>query len=315
MRTLSGISFALNLGLISAFSVIFVARHQTVALPGPILSEGKPALDDASFAVPQSPQTVTQPFRWRDLNSSNGYSGFIANLRAVGCPEASIEDIVRGNVERAFSWERGQLHLDGSGNGPWSRNQEQQLVAALLSVQSAAGTTSPASGRPAQSMSVALGPTVPANTSNSGSVAQASASSQSLGAVRPGYPLFLQNVNWTALGFTPEQQAAIAQVRQQFQNQTANLDPNSGAASENLDTVNPNNTGSTPNLSSGSAAASTQWQQAVQDANKQLSDSLGIQAYEVYAQQEYYAWYQPQVIAATATRTPLYINPDAFSPK
>ena len=45
--------------------------------------------------------------------SGKDYRVYIANLHAVGCPEATIEDIVRGDTERAFAWERNQLSLDG----------------------------------------------------------------------------------------------------------------------------------------------------------------------------------------------------------
>ena len=85
--------------------------------------------------------TEPAPFRWSQLMSAKDYGLYIANLRAIGCPEATIEDIVRGDTDRAFSWERSQLGLDGSGAGPWSRSREMQLVASLLGGQPPVGTT------------------------------------------------------------------------------------------------------------------------------------------------------------------------------
>jgi hypothetical protein len=70
----------------------------------------------------------------------NDYRAFIANLRSVGCPENTIEDIVRGNVGRAFDWKRAQLKIDASGDGPWSVSSEAELVTSLLGNPSASGT-------------------------------------------------------------------------------------------------------------------------------------------------------------------------------
>jgi hypothetical protein len=39
------------------------------------------------------------------------YRDFVANLRAADCPESTVEDIVRGNVERAFYAKRVELNL------------------------------------------------------------------------------------------------------------------------------------------------------------------------------------------------------------
>ena len=53
---------------------------------------------------------------------------------------------------------------------------------------------------------------------------------------------------------------------------------------------------------------------ALQNADDQLRDLLGAQGYMAYEQQQYYAWYQPQVVAAARAGN-LTINPEAFSLK
>ncbi|HEV2331513.1 MAG TPA: hypothetical protein VGY56_22245 [Verrucomicrobiae bacterium] len=83
-------------------------------------------------SAPLSLDAGKQHFRWSDLDASIGYRGFVDNLRAIGCPETSIADIVRGNVDRAFSWERRRLGLNGSGNGAWSQASEVALINDLL---------------------------------------------------------------------------------------------------------------------------------------------------------------------------------------
>jgi hypothetical protein len=116
--------------------------------------------------------------------------------------------------------------------------------------------------------------------------------------------LFLQDVNWEVLGFNATQQAAIAQVRQQFQNEV------NGANQYSNGTANQNSTPASQNTSDMTPAK--RWLTALQNADEQLRDLLGGQGYAAYEQQQYYAWYQPQVLANVDGGN-LIINPDAFS--
>lgn len=299
-------SAALNLVLLGG--VVLLWRHDESTGPNPQSGARAPqpeAEDSTARAipVPAMAKTAPPPFRWGQLMPSNNYEGFIANLRASGCPEATVEDIVRGDIERAFSWERSQLGLDGSSGGPWSQDQENQLISSLLG-----NASPPIAITSAQRLKIS------AESANDGQDAQASASSEDAGTASRAYPLFLQNVNWAGMGFTPSQQAAIAQVRQEFQKQTANVaaDP-SQAASQTSDMASPNDPAN-PNLSVGGSTMPTPWQKAVQTANQQLQDALGNQAYAAYELQQYYEWYQPQVVAAASSGKPLVINPDEYHP-
>ncbi|HVU28320.1 MAG TPA: hypothetical protein VHG71_11370, partial [Verrucomicrobiae bacterium] len=118
------------------------------------------------------------------------------------------------------------------------------------------------------------------------------------------YPLFLQHVNWSALGFDADQQAVIAQARQQFLDEINN----SKSSSDNSANPDDNSTGS----DSGDSKTSQQWQAALQNADDALRASLGIEGYEAYQEQQYWNWYQPQVMAHVGNGN-LVINPDAFS--
>lgn len=322
MKATLRISLLLNLALTGSLFFFLVNQRKEKTASASISSGAKPSVQaSVTSASAAAPEIESKLFRWRQLESTNDYRVYVTNLRAIGCPEPTIEDIVRGDTERAFSWERSHLGLDGSGTGPWSRQAEMQLVASLLGAQPPAGTTTLAqnadhgvegngggnevveSTAPAQSAANRM------RGIRNGEVAEASVPASSAGAESPSYPLFLQNPNWSALGFTAEQQAAIAQVRQQFQNKISGLSQNPGdAAIQNASATGTGGAPSTPN----DPAALTQWQKALQDANQQLSGLLGAQAYMAYEQQQYYAWYQPQVSAATAGGEPLTIDPTAF---
>lgn len=66
----------------------------------------------ASEAAPPPPADRTQ-FEWRSLESAD-YRTYIANLRAIGCPEETIQDIIVADVNKLFAARHKQLTTAGS---------------------------------------------------------------------------------------------------------------------------------------------------------------------------------------------------------
>lgn len=296
MKTALRVSIWLNLGLLAGLFFILLDWRKPATVPGPALSDAGPPVAKAAIApATPPPAAAPEPFHWSQLEAPNSYQTYIANLRAIGCPEPTIEDIVRGDAARTFSWERSQLGLDGSGAGPWSRSRELQLVASLLGGQPMVATKNRQ------------------RANNGGEVARTSVSLPSPKTGPPAYPLFLQNPDWKALGFSADEQAAISQVRQQFQSEVGSLNQSPGdTAGQNADATSADGS---PPANPNDSSALAHWQQALQSADNQLRGLLGAQGYMAYEQQQYYAWYQPQVVAAAASGGPLAITPEAFSPK
>ncbi len=285
MKAMLRNSIWLNLALVGGVIFLLMDRPKTTANPEPASVE-IPKTSTANFASPALP--VPEPFQWRQLESPTRYRTYIANLRGIGCPEPTVQDIIRGDTGRAFAWERRQLGVDGTGGGPWSQAQEAQLEASLLKAQAPAwAPAAPTENVGNPSVSVADGTSVsPQNDMKAASA----------------YPLFLQNVNWSGLGFTADQQAAIGQVRQAYINAVQGLNQTASDPAANPAPANLNVTG-------GASPASPPT--PLQIANAQLSDLLGSQGYLAYEQQQYYMWYQPQVMA-NASGGNLIINPHAF---
>ncbi len=301
MKTMSKISIGLNLALLGGVIFFLASQRKEAAVPAPAASEAPAAPVTASPIPPAPPAMEPAPFRWSQLDSAEDYRVYVMNLRAIGCPEPTIADIVRGNTSRAFAWKRNQLGLDGSGSGPWSRAAETQLVATLLGARPlAAGTAAlaqstknPMGGNGAAEASApepGAAEGAPFGTGSGDEVAQASVPSPGLGAASPSYPLFLQNVNWSALGFDASQQAAIKQARQQYLSQinSQNQNPNNPANPNPGDRANPNPSDPVP---------WTHWQAAPQGPDGPLSDLLGAESYAAYEQQQYLNWYTPQALA------------------
>lgn len=187
----------------------------------------KAARNDTKAAATDS--WPKQTFRWSRLESQNDYRMYVANLRAIGCPEATIRDIVCGDTARAFAGKRRELGLSGDGNGPWSFQRQKSLEAELLGesgqtnylVGKTTTTDQPdeneiaASYHSTQSASGVVASPF-AVTVSSGSPSLASRLLASKPVAPPVYPLVMQNVNWDALGLTSAQKAAVQELQQQF---------------------------------------------------------------------------------------------------
>ncbi len=64
----------------------------------------------ASFAVPSTAQlpATAAPFYWSQLEAGD-YPTYIANLRAIGCPEETIRDLITADVASQYEDKRRQL--------------------------------------------------------------------------------------------------------------------------------------------------------------------------------------------------------------
>ena len=202
MKTTAKISAALNLALAGALVFVWINLRRpwaATALPAVARAEQLPP-PAAQTPPPAAPQVVveTEPFRWSQLVSTNDYRVYVANLRNSGCPEPTVEDIVRGDAERTFAEMHRRLGIDGTTSGPWSAQSQMQLVASLLG----------------QTPLPAAEPVVASQDHQEAEPATMAA--------------FLQSVDLTALGQTDEQKREIADVRRSLLQQIsgANQAPN-----------------------------------------------------------------------------------------
>jgi hypothetical protein len=85
------------------------------------------------FGAPGTEMASILPFCWSDIESAD-FRQYIANLRAVGCPEATVRDIVTADVGQLFSaraaeiWKRSSpLHYwqKPDGEGPNGRQMRE----------------------------------------------------------------------------------------------------------------------------------------------------------------------------------------------
>jgi hypothetical protein len=100
-------------------------------VPAPAAAETRPAFPVPPPDLP-APEPVivyvTNQFHWSQLESAD-YREYIANLRAIGCPEATIRDIILTDVMKLYAARRGQLRTRGREFKFWETNEKRVLKA------------------------------------------------------------------------------------------------------------------------------------------------------------------------------------------
>lgn len=126
------LSLCVNVALAVAAVKVLQPRPPAMSAP-PAESGAKTETVRIVTNLPPETTFVTNGFHWRVLASTN-YDVFVANLRAVGCPERTIRDIVVGEVWHQY--QRAEAHKDYSTpfwlNGPrrvaTQRAREAELI-------------------------------------------------------------------------------------------------------------------------------------------------------------------------------------------
>jgi len=73
----------------------------------------------------------TNAFSWNQLESTD-YREYIANLRAIGCPESTIKDIILTDVMRLYAQRRGKYYHNGREFKFWETNEKRLLKQSQL---------------------------------------------------------------------------------------------------------------------------------------------------------------------------------------
>jgi hypothetical protein len=191
MKTTLAISVVVN-ALLLGWLVLLWQHHPTATLTAPVAPARVVKIQPQLPVPSESPVVKTGPFRWSQFESTNGYLAFVANLRAAGCPEATMDDIVQGDTARAYAVMRERLGVSANAPGRWSGQAQAQMAAYFL------GQTSSVAG-------------IADGSATGGQNNQATDRAQSGNAA---LAVFLQKTDFTTPGMSAEQQQEIAGLRQ-----------------------------------------------------------------------------------------------------
>jgi hypothetical protein len=208
VMTMQRISLLLNVLLIACLAVTVTTRRKEAqvsflsAQPSP-----QAGADKGEGRTLTRGSAEVQPFRWNQIESPD-YRVYVANLRAIGCPERTVRDIIHADVGSLFAAKRKeQLPGEQAVVGKWSREEESRLIASLLGDASEEAVRRVERFTPAAAV----------------------------------LPLVLRPVDVAALGLSDEQKAAIEELRDQFITDVGGVgqDPNDPAYGSRWQTAQP----------------------------------------------------------------------------
>src|SRR5450759_4877000 len=85
-------------------------------VPAPQVSVA--AADPSSLATNSPAVAASLPFSWRMIESAD-YRQYLANLRAAGCPEWLIRDIIVADIEKLYARKVGKMESPPMVFDPW----------------------------------------------------------------------------------------------------------------------------------------------------------------------------------------------------
>ncbi len=220
MKTPLIISAVLNVGLLGSLIFTQFERQSNFTRPPAAMTpQAGPQTDEPKASnAPVSPQTESAPFRWHQLDSPD-YHVYVKNLRAIGCPEATLRAIVTGDVDAVYQLYGHRLEKqlsDLEGNQSWT-NQ----LGAFSSIQKMKADLQAIPDKETVLIADYLGESVPTQV--------VPAKRLRPGQNRPPVmPLVLENVDLAALNLNSNQMQVINNIRQTFMDEIGgfNQDPN-----------------------------------------------------------------------------------------
>ena len=210
MKTILRISIFLNCALTGCLAFLLLnGRPARPRAEAPAEAENPPPVAEGAMpAHGASPLAEVRPFHWSQIESAD-YRTYIANLRAIGCPEQTIHDLVKADVDSLYASRRRLVEdklakSDVAGRTALQRelqqlgDQEASAVTALLAAPSAAANTTSA---PPAAISL---------------------------------PLAFHEIDPSVVNLNPEQAQAVNDLRQKFIQDVGGLnqDPNDPAYSQ-----------------------------------------------------------------------------------
>lgn len=124
-------SLGLNLALAAAAIAWRPAGPRTAPTPPPAAAvtpkAEAPSIEAPAVAPGATPTFQTNRFHWRRVESDD-YRQYIANLRAIACPERLIRDILLADIETLYRRKHEALDLQPAGFEPWTAQRQRQKV-------------------------------------------------------------------------------------------------------------------------------------------------------------------------------------------
>jgi hypothetical protein len=211
MKTVAGILILTNVVLAGVVIALLAGRRAEIPSI-PVVSAPEAVAEPSAPAV-MAPKP--EPFRWSQLEATD-YPTYVGNLRAIGCPEQTLRDIITADVDEAiYAPKRGEMKR---------KEPAQSLERALMELKRGED----------RFIASLLGTAPPSSESESTeTVAATQRPARGPSDAPVTVPLVFQNIDPVAAGLGTNMAGVVASVRQRFlQELGSQQDPNDPAYRE-----------------------------------------------------------------------------------
>lgn len=101
-------SLFMNVMLVSALVVLWQIRQAPMSLTAPA---SRPVNATARVKSENSKSKQPAPFRWQQLDAPD-FPTFVKNLRAIGCPETTIRDIIQCELNEVYETKQQEIERE-----------------------------------------------------------------------------------------------------------------------------------------------------------------------------------------------------------
>jgi hypothetical protein len=209
MKTVAGILILTSVVLAGVVIALLAGRRAEIPSI-PVVSAPEAVAEPSAPAV-MAPKP--EPFRWSQLEATD-YPTYVANLRAIGCPEQTLRDIITADVDEAiYAPKRDEMKR---------KEPAQSLERALLELK-----------RGEDRFIASLLGTAPSESESTETVAATQRPARGPSDAPVTVPLVFQNIDPVAAGLGTNMAGVVASVRQRFlQELGSQQDPNDPAYRE-----------------------------------------------------------------------------------
>lgn len=133
-RSIVLLSILGNIGLLACAVYLHRSRRPALLSDAPVQTQAAAPgnarpLRGTETKVEVVTNDVVVEFRWQQVESAD-YKAYVANLRAIGCPEETVRDIIAADVNKLYAQKRKALWPETKADEYWKRDPSWRSVSA-----------------------------------------------------------------------------------------------------------------------------------------------------------------------------------------
>ncbi len=117
---------SIGLNAILGVTAVYLVTKPAPSAPAPVETAPVKVVKQRVEVTTVETNTVVKQINWQVVESAD-YKKYIANLRSIGCPEETIQDIIKADVDKLFAARRKEIVKPGSDFKFWETGMQSMM--------------------------------------------------------------------------------------------------------------------------------------------------------------------------------------------